>query len=177
MMKISYRPTFDQFADNYLSTYYSGGVRTLQRAAGGPAMIMVGAIAIIRIGERVESGWLRVLLIIVGIATLLYGLSYTLRPIFNVFLVWLRRKELFESKRALTTLELKGGFLHVDQSGERIKLPLSQIQSVQHRSVSTWILTFGDILIYIPRERLKSGDHDKFVAALEKKLAPPEEEE
>jgi hypothetical protein len=56
-------------------------------------------------------------------------------------------------------------------------MPLSQIQSVQHRSVSTWILTPADILIYIPRQGLKSGDHDKFVAALEKKLAPPDEEE
>jgi transcriptional antiterminator Rof (Rho-off) len=175
-VKISYHPTFDQFADNYLSTYYSGGVRTLQRAGGGPAMILLGAIAIILINDRVESAWLRVLFIIVGIATVLYGLSYTVRPVFNVFLVWLRRKQLFEGKKALTTLELKGEFLHVDQSGETIKMPLSQIQSVQHRSVSTWILTHADILIYIPREGLKTGDHDKFVAALEKKLAPPEEE-
>jgi transcriptional antiterminator Rof (Rho-off) len=176
-MKISYRPTFDQFADNYLSTYYSGGARTLQRAAGGPAMILLGAIAIILVNDRVETGWLRVLFFIVGIATALYGLSYTVRPVFNVFLVWLRRKQLFEGKKALTTLELKGEFLYIDQSGERIKMPLSQIQSVQHRSVSTWILTHADILIYIPRQGLKTGDHDKFVAALEKKLAPDKEEE
>lgn len=176
-MKISYRPTFDQFADNYLSTYYSGGVRTLQRAAGGPAMILLGAIAVILVNDRIESAWLRVLFIIVGIAAAGYGLSYTVRPIFNVFLVWLRRKQLFEGKKALTTLELKGEFLHVDQSGERIKMPLSQIQSVQHRSVSTWILTHADILIYIPRQGLKTGDHDKFIAALEKKLTPPEEED
>lgn len=176
-MKISYRPTFDQFADNYLSTYYSGGVRTLQRAAGGPAMVLLGAIAIILVGDRVEAAWLRALLTIIGLGTVLYGLSYTLRPLFNVFLVWLRRKELFESKKSLTTLELKGDYLYVDQSGERIKLPLSQIQSVQHRSVSTWILTFADILIYIPRAGLKSGEHDKFVAALEKKMSPGEEAE
>jgi hypothetical protein len=176
-VKISYRPTFDQFADNYLSTYYSGGVRTLQRAAGGPAMILLGAIAVILVNDRVQSAWLKIPFIIVGIATVLYGLSYTVRPVFNVFLVWLRRKQLFEGKKALTTLELKGEFLHIDQSGERIKLPLSQIQSVQHRSVSSWILTHADILIYIPRQGLKSGDHDKFVAELEKKLVPPEEED
>lgn len=176
-MKLSYHPTFDQFTDNYLSTYYSGGVRTLQRAAGGPAMILLGAIAIILIGERVQSGWLQVPLTLIALATVLYGLSYTLRPLFNVFLVWLRRKHLFEGKKALTTLELKGGFLHVDQSGERVKLPLSQIQSIQHRSVSTWLLTHGDILIYIPRKGLLSGDHDKFVGALEKKLVPEEGED
>lgn len=176
-MKLSYRPTFDQFADNYLSTYYSGGVRTLQRAAGGPAMILLGAIAAILIGERIQTAWLRLPLTLIALATVVYGLSYTVRPLFNVFLVWLRRKELFEGKKARTTLELKGNFLLVDQSGESIKLPLSQIQSVQHRSVSTWILTLADVLIYIPRTGLLSGDHDKFVAALEKKLAPPEEEE
>jgi hypothetical protein len=177
-MKISYRPTFDHFADNYLSTYYSGGVRTLQRAAGGPAMIMLGAIAaIILIGGRVENDWLRIPLTLIAIATVLYGLSYTVRPLFNVFLVWLRRKELFEGKKALTTLELKDEFLHVDQSGEKVKMPLSEIQSVQHRSVNTWILTHSDILIYIPREGLKTGNHDKFITALDKKLAPPEEDE
>jgi len=176
-MKISYRPTFDQFADNYLSTYYSGGVRTLQRAAGGPAMIVLGAIAIILIGDRVQSGWLQVLLTFVALATVLYGLSYTVRPLFNVFLVWLRRKQLFEGKKAITSIELKGELLAVDQSGEKVKLPLAQIQSVQHRSVSTWILTHSDILIYIPREGLLTGDHDKFIAALEKKLTPPGEED
>lgn len=174
-MKLSYRPTFDQFADNYLSTYYSGGVRTLQRAAGGPVMILLGAVAIILIGERMESAWLRVPLTLVAIATVLYGLSYTLRPLFNVFLVWLRRKELFHEKKAMTTLELKGNSLLVNQNGEKVNMPLTQIQSVQHRSVSTWILTHSDILIYIPRDGLLTGNHDKFVAALEKKLALPED--
>ncbi len=175
-MKVSYRPTFDQFADNYLSTYYSGGARTLQRAAGGPAMILLGAIAVILINDRIPNSWLRIPLALVGIATALYGLSYTIRPVFNVFLVWSRRKQLFEGKKSLTTLELKGDFLHIDQSGEKVNLPLSQIQSVQHRSVSTWILTRSDILVYLPREGLLSGDHDKFVAALEKKIAPPEKD-
>jgi transcriptional antiterminator Rof (Rho-off) len=176
-MKISYKPTFDQFADNYLSTYYSGGVRTLQRAAGGPTIIVLGALAFILIGERVADIWLRIPLNLIAIATVLYGLSYTIRPLFNVFLVWLRRNDLFESKKALTTLELKGNYLHVDQSGEKLKLPLDQIVTVQHRSVSTWILTKGDVLIYIPRQGLKTGSHDKFVAALDKALAPEEEEE
>lgn len=176
-MKISYRPTFDQFADNYLSTYYSGGVRTMQRAAGGPGMILLGAIAIILVGARLPGSWLRLPLTLVALATVLYGLSYTVRPLVNVFLVWLRRKQLFEGKKSLTTLELKDNFLHVNQSGEQVKMPLSQIQSIQHRSVSTWILTHADVLIYIPRGNLLTGDHDKFVAALEKKLAPPDEEE
>lgn len=175
-MKLSYRPTFDQFTDNYLSTYYSGGVRTLQRVAGGPAIIILGALALVLISERVLIGWLRVLLTMVALATVLYGLSYTLRPLFNVFLVWLRRGQLFEGKKALTTLELKGNFLHVDQSGEKVKLPMPQIQSIQHRSMSTWILTHSDVLIYIPHKGLLSGNHDKFMAALREKLAPEDEE-
>lgn len=139
-------------------------------------MILLGAIAIILIGERLQGAWLRVPLMLVALATVLYGLSYTLRPLFNVFLVWLRRGQLFEGKKALTTLELKGDFLHVNQSGERVRLPLGQIQSVQHRSVNTWILTQADVLIYVPRQGILSGDHDKFVAALNKKLAPEDEE-
>lgn len=176
-MKISYRPTFDQFADNYLSTYYSGGVRVLQRAAGGPLLIMLGALSMVWVSERVGFWLLRFPLLLGGIAIALYGLAFTLRPFFNLFLVWLRRKELFEGRSALTTIELKGEVLYVQQGSEDLKLPLSQIRSVQHRSTNTWILTQSDNLIYVPREGLTSGEHDKFVEALEEKLAPENPED
>jgi len=173
-MKVSYRPTFDEFADNYLSTYYSGGVRVLQRAAGGPALIIASALSMMWFSREVEFWLLQVPLLLLGLLVALYGLYLTLRPLLNLLLVWLRRKQLFESQDAITTLELKGGFLHVTQGKEQVKLPLDQIQSVQHRSTSTWILTHSDNLIYLPREGLISGKHDSFVQSLEKKLAPKE---
>jgi hypothetical protein len=176
-MKITYRPTFDQFADNYLSTYYSGGVRVLQRAAGGPFLIALGALSMVWVSQWFSSLWLRLPLYLVGIAVTLYGVAYTLRPLFNLFLVWLRRKQLFGSQQATTTIELKAGALHVDQGGEKVRVPLAQVQSVQHRSTNTWILTHSDNMIYIPRHGLLAGNHDKFVQALEAKLAPAEDEE
>ncbi len=175
-MKISYRPTFAQFSDNYLATYYSGGVKTLQRVAGGPALMLLGVLLIVLVFDRVDSWLLRAPTILVGLAITFYGLSYALGPLFNVFLVSLRKDRLFDEK-ALTVLELQAANLHVDQSGEKVKMPLSQIKSVQHRKESTWILTQGDTLIYVPREGLLSGDHDRFVLALEEKIAPKEEEQ
>ncbi|MEX1247211.1 MAG: hypothetical protein WEA61_01910 [Anaerolineales bacterium] len=175
-MRVSYRPTFDQFADNYLATYYSGGVRVLQRAAGGPLLIMLGALSMVWVNTWVNFWLLRFPLLMVGLVVALYGLSLTLRPLFNLFLVWLRRRELFEGENAFTAIELKGEFLDVSQGKENLKLPLSQIQSVQHRSTNTWILTHSDSMIYVPREGLLSGSHDEFVGALEDKLMPKEEQ-
>lgn len=176
-MKVSYRPTFDQFADNYLSTHYSGGVRLLQRTAGGPALIILGALSTVWVNARVAFWLLRIPLLLLGVLLAGYGLYLTLQPLLNLLLVWMRRRELFESQAAITTLELKGAFLHVAQGKDQVKLPLEQIQTVQHRSTSTWILTRSDNLVYLPREGLLSGSHDKFVQALEKKLAPQEDEE
>lgn len=175
-MKVSYRPTFDQFAENYLSTHYSGGVRTLQRILGGPFLMVAGSLLIIITNDRISFWLFRYPLYLIGLVVALYGLGYTLGPLFNLFLVWLRRGELFENKDSETTLELLADQLHVTQQGESIKLALSTIQSIQHRSTNTWILTYSDDLIYIPRSGLLSGDHDKFIEALEKKLAPPEED-
>lgn len=174
-MKVSYRPTFDQFADNYLSTHYSGGVRLLQRTAGGPALIVSGALAMVWVSGHIDFWLLRYPLLLLGLLVALYGLSYTLRPLFNLLLVWLRRSELFENENAITTLELKGGFLLVTQGKDQVKLPLKQILTVQHRSTSTWILTASDNLVYLPREGLVTGKHDAFIKALEEKLVPQNE--
>lgn len=171
-MKLSYQPTYDHFADNYLSTYYSGGVRVLQRAAGGPLIIIAGGLMVVWASANISFWLLRIPLQLIGLGVALYGLSYTLRPLFNLFLVWLRRHEQFESPSATTTLELQGETLTVEQNKETIRIPLADILTLQHRSTSTWILTKNDHLIYIPRTGLLSGEHDKFVQALEDKLAP-----
>ena len=171
--KVSYHPTFEQFADNYLSTYYSGGVKVLRRIAGGPAMIVTGALAVIFAFDRLGNWLLRGPVILVGFVLALYGLFFTLGPLFNIFLVWLRREELFGEK-ALTTLELTGRDLVVNQNGHEASIPIRRVQSIQHREASTWILTFSDSMIFVPRAGLLSGDHDQFVQALERNMAEAE---
>src|SRR3970282_2984020 len=99
-MKVSYRPTFDQFADNYLFTHSSGGVRVLQRTAGGPALIVIGAMAMVWASGQVSFWLLRYPSLLFGLLVALYGLSYTLRPLFNLLLVWLGAKGLFSGKAA-----------------------------------------------------------------------------
>lgn len=175
-MKLSYRPTFEQFSDNYLATYYSGGVSTLRRIAGGPALMLAGVLLIVFVFDRTGSWLLRAPAVLAGLAIFFYGLSYAVGPLFNVFLVSLRKEQLFGDQKSPTTLELQAQDLHVDENGELLKLPLTKIKSVQHRKESTWILTHGDTLIYVPRQGLLSGDHDKFIQALEEKIAPKEEQ-
>jgi hypothetical protein len=173
-MKITYKPTFEQFSDNYLATHYSAGVRTMQRLGGGPLIMLAGSLIVVFANDRVALALLRWPLILLGVAVFIYGLSYALGPLFNVFLVWLRRGQIFSAK-AVNSLELKGNDLYIEQNGESVKMPVKQIQSVQHRADSSWLLTYSDNLIFIPREGLLSGDHDKFVHALEEKIAPDEE--
>jgi hypothetical protein len=175
-MKVSYRPTYEQFADNYLSTYYSGGVKTLQRVAGGPLVMFLGTLIPVLTFDRTEFWWLRVPALLLGAYIFWRGLSYTLGPLFNVLLVWLRREQLYGADAPATTLELRGKNLHVDQNGEQVRVPVNHIQSIQHRSQSTWLLTFSDQMLYVPRYDLLSGDHDKFIAKLEELLTPKEDE-
>jgi hypothetical protein len=174
-MKVSYNPSFEHFVDNYLATYYAGGVSILKRTVGGPLIILAGALLIVFVNDRIASGWLRVPLVTVGLLVAFYGVTFTLGPLFNIFLVWLRREELY-GRNNLTTLELKGNSLEVTQGADHFKVPLKQIQSVQQRRTSTWIITHSDNLVYFPRE-LASGNYDKFVQLLEEKLAPEEEAE
>jgi hypothetical protein len=176
-MKISYQPTYQQFADNYLATYYSGGVQTLRRVAGGPLVMFLGTLVIILVFDRTASWWLRLPALLLGLYIFWRGLSYALGPLFNVFLVWLRREQLYAEGAPATTLELRGSNLHVEQNGEQVRVPVKHIQSIQHRAESTWLLTFSDQMLYIPRAGLLSGDHDRFVARLEELLAPKDEPE
>lgn len=175
-MKVSYKPTFEQFSDNYLATYYSGGVKTLQRVAGGPLVMFLGTMIVVLTFERTAFWWLRVPAVLLSAYVFWRGLSYTLGPLFNVFLVWLRRSQLY-GEGATTELELRGEKLYIEQNGEQVSIPVKHIQSIQHRAESTWLLTFSDQMLYVPREGLLSGDHDKFVAKLEEALAPKEDNE
>ncbi|MQC26280.1 MAG: hypothetical protein DWG76_02370 [Chloroflexi bacterium] len=176
-MRLSYRPTFAHFTDNYLATHFSSGVQTLRRLAGGPILIVAGSLLIIAARTWMASLWLRLLSIGLGVLLIVIGAFVFAMPLINIFLVWLRRDQLFGDEQSVTTIELLAGHLKITERGETVKLPLAQIQSVQHRAASTWILTRSDTLIYVPRQNLLSGDHDQFIAALEEKIAPPETQE
>jgi hypothetical protein len=174
-MRVSYRPSYAQFAENYLATHYSGGVGTLQRIAGGPSTILAGALLAFALAPRIASGFFRGLFILIGILLILAGLFYTFQPLINLFLVRLRREQLFGENVGATIIELSDQSLIVTEGEETLKLPIDQIKSIQHRAESTWLLTHGDYLIFVPREGLLEGDHDSFITELEKLLEPDEE--
>ncbi|UYN90201.1 MAG: hypothetical protein KIT08_02935 [Anaerolineales bacterium] len=176
-MKVSYRPTFEQFSDNYLATYYSGGVQTLRRVAGGPLVMLLGSLIIVLTFDRTEAWWLRLPAVLLGLYVFWRGLAYTVGPLFNVYLVSLRKEKLFGPDAPLTTLQIRGKKLHIEQNDEKVVVPVEHIQSIQYRGDSTWLLTFSDQMLYVPREGLESGQHDPFVAKLEELLTPEEVEE
>ncbi|KAA3648325.1 MAG: hypothetical protein DWQ07_04850 [Chloroflexi bacterium] len=174
-MRIQYRRTFSQFIDTYLSTYY--GQNALVRILGGPTLIVAGGIMLVFSG-REEYGWLlRGALILVGGIILVRGLMIMLRPLLNVFLVWLRRDEFLGEENAKTTIELHEDRVTVSDADGDIEMPLENILTVSHRTDGAWIVTNSDNIIYVPREDLLEGDHDKFVEALEIAITPDEEEE
>jgi len=175
-MRVSYRPNYSQFVENYLATHYSGGVGTLRRLAGGPLGIIAGALLIIAALSRLSTGFFRGFLVVAGSLLILAGLFYAVQPLINVFLVRLRREELFGDEIGPTTIELIDNQLHITENQEKLKLPIDQIKSIQHRAESTWIITHGDYLLFVPRSGLIEGDHDSFVSALEALLEPEEEE-
>ena len=168
-MRIAFQPSLSDLIESYLATHYSGGVQTMRRLAGGPVILLLGALTIIAVNAWVVSTFLRILLIALGFLFALYGLWLTLTPVFNMFLLWLRRDELLGDQP--TILELKDDRLMLIQGDESLELPLDQIKSIQHRGHGTWLLTAGDHLISIPREGLLEGDHDAFINALEVAMA------
>lgn len=168
-MRIAFQPSLSDLIESYLTTHYSGGVQTMRRLAGGPVILLLGALTIIAVNAWVISSFLRVVLIIVGLLFALYGLVLTLTPVLNMFLLWLRRDELLGDQP--TILELKDHHILLIQGDETLELPLKQIKSIQHRSHGTWLLTASDHLISIPRAGLLEGDHDAFVNAVEVAMA------
>lgn len=175
-MRISFRRTFAQFSENYLATHYSGGVSSLNRLAGGPLMIVIGAIFIITSRAKMAPSFFRGVIAIIAILLIIWGLIQTFLPLLNLLLVWLRRDTLFAGQQAFVELEIIGESLNVNEGEDSIELPIEKIKSIQHRTESTWILTEGDYLIAIPREGIEKGDHEKFVAALEAIRYQDEEE-
>lgn len=176
-MRIAFQRTFNQFSENYLATFYSGGVRSLSRFMGGPSLIVIGAIFIINSNRQIESSLLKIIITIVSVSLIIFGLWQTLQPLINLFLVWLRRDVLFSAENAYVELEIIGDILFVKEGQEKLELPIEKIKSIQLRSESSWILTEGDYLISIPREGIDKGDHEKFITALEELRFQDEEEE
>ena len=171
-MQIKYHRTFSQFVDNYLASYFSAGVQTFRRIAGGPIIIAVG-VSLINFGRRPSTlVFFSILLWLIGLPLALYGLAYTLRPVFNIFLVWLRREEFLGQDDAVITLmldEKKEIFTVHDSEGE-LTITFEDIQSIQHRSDSAWILTKSDHMISIPRDNLLSANQDEFIETIERIL-------
>jgi hypothetical protein len=166
-MRISFKRTFAQFSDNYLATHYSGGVKTISRLVGGPIIIVGAVLLAVTTNSRLQASFLRLPFLVLAFTTLIYGLLRTLQPLINLFLVWLRRDQLFSDEQSAISLQLKGDKLIIEENDEKIDFPIEQIKSIQHRAESTWILTEGDYLISIPRAGLSEGNHDKFFTALE----------
>ena len=162
-------PTLSDLIESYLTTHYSGGVQTMRRLAGGPVILLLGALTIIAVNAWVVAYFLRVLLILVGGLFALSALCLTLPPVINMFLLWLRRDDLLGDQP--TVLELKDDHIRLIQADETLELPLKQVKSIQHRANGTWLLTESDHLISIPRDGLLEGDHDAFVNALEVAMA------
>lgn len=162
-MKIKYQPTFSHFADNYLTSYYSAGVQTFRRVAGGPLLIWIGSSLLFSINENSFYKFS-------GFLIALYGLIYTLKPAFQIFLVWLRKDKILEQHPISLELDKEHQTIIIDDQQEKFILPLTEINSIQHRSQNTWLLTSSDQMISIPRHNLLEGDHNTFLEALEKIL-------
>ena len=92
-------------------------------------------------------------------------------PIFNIFLLWLRRDDLLGDPPSPTILDLKESHLDITQGQESLELPLKQIKSIQRRSQGAWLLTESDHLISVPRQGLLEGDYDAFMTTLEQAMA------
>lgn len=162
-MRISYQPTFSHFVDNYLATYYSAGIKTFKRSAGGPIFLIVG----VTIASLSDSSWF---LKLVGYVFSTYGFFLMVKPYLNLLLVWFRRDTFLQKDPiSLEYFPQKQHILLIDNENN-IQIPLSEINSIQHRADKTWILTKTDQLIYVPVNDLLSGNHDDFINAIEKSL-------
>ncbi len=174
-MKLTYRRTFSQFADNYLSGYYSAGAQTLRRVAYGPLLMVVGSLLVVA-GRNPQSFILwRWLLTLGGLTGLVYGLFVTLRPFLDLALVYLRRDQYLAIETGRISLTLGPEALLVDEAGGALEVPYKDIDTIKYRSDGAWIITKSDHLIAIPAADLIEGDSDAFLAQLDLILNPPEE--
>lgn len=170
-MRIEYKRSFSHFVDNYLVSYYTRVGRTLWRLSGGVIMIIFGAFMLIFASfERTET-WTKFFLNPIGVLVILYGIYDLLRPLINIGLVWLRREEFLGEDGAHITLELHTEGIRLIEGDGHVDIPFDQIDSIQRRANSAWIVAKPDNLIYVPGEDLISGDHDAFIEAVEERLA------
>ena len=175
-MQISYNRTFNQFIDTYLAVYYSGSLRLLRRVLGGPFLIFI-ALVWIRFSRNIDGNFLRGFFASLGVLILLYGIYYFLMPLINILLVWLRQDEILGEAGAEITLTLvsEEEKIMVTEPAGSFEISFDDILYIQHRSDSAWIMTQRDQIIYIPRQNLNSGDHDKFINTIEKLLDDKEQ--
>ena len=174
-MEIAYRRTFSQFVDNYLASYYSAGVQTFQRIAGGPALVFFGILAIIF--ARPVAGFWGVVLWLLALGLIGYGAAWTLRPFLSIGLVWLRRDEFLGAEGAVVRMRVNvdADTLEVEEPDGAFAVPLTDILAIQHRAESAWILTQSDHMLFVPRHGLLSGDQDAFIAEIERILDAKEQ--
>jgi len=176
-MEIAYRRRFSQFVDNYLASYYSAGVQTFQRIAGGPLLVFFGSLAIIFARQDGPGVALRVVLWLLALVLIGYGAAWMLRPFVNIGLVWLRRAEFLGPEGALVRLRLntEADRIEVQEPDGDFAVPLKDILAIQHRAESAWIVTRSDHMLFVPRRHLVSGDQDAFIAAIERILDEKEQ--
>ena len=162
-IKIKYQPTFSHFIDNYLTSYYSAGVQTFRRIAGGPLLIWIGSSILFSSSQISFYKYF-------GFIVTLYGLIYAIKPILQICLVWLRKDKFLDQNPVSLELDKEHQTIIIEDQKGKFTLPLSEINSIQHRSQNTWLLTTSDQMISIPRHNLLEGTHNTFIEAVEKIL-------
>lgn len=173
MTKLTYKRSYAQFADAYLTTYYASGVQSFRRMMGGPFLIFIGAVFYI-LSRSANSPLLRWSLLLIGLAIGLYGLLYSLRPLIDLGLVWFRRDEVLGEEGQTISVQLLEENLEATLPEGRFEISYENILLLQRRTDASWIITTTDQIIQIPRENLLEGDHDAFMEELDAILNPPE---
>ncbi len=176
-MKIKFHRTYAEFSENYLATHYSGGINSFGRLLGGPLIMVLSAVIFAGLNSRIENAFARGLLLLLTVAAVVYGFLKSIAPLFNLFLVWLRRETVFSAQQSEVEMELKGETLFIYEGQENFELALADILTIQHRTQSTWLLTKNDVLISIPRDGILAGHQDAFIEAIEAVVYKDEEEE
>ena len=167
-MKVEYKRTFAQFADNYITSYYSSGIQPIFRLLGGPILILIG-VRVFGFLSSEPNPFLVILIWIAGIFLMLFGGGLALQPFLQLFVIWIRREEHIGKDGEIVTIEFhpESGALTISESEGKLELHINDLKSIQYRADSTWLLTQSDNMIFIPRSGLTSGDHDLLIETIE----------
>jgi hypothetical protein len=176
-MEIVYKQSFAQFVDSYLATYYSSGIKTFSRTAGGPLQVFIAILLIINARNPNTWRFFQIVFWLLSAYLLLKGVLQTIQPAIDVFLVWLRKDTIIEENLPIhLKLDVEKEHIAVTNGDkDPLNFLLADIKSIQHRKTSAWILSTTDFLLYIPRTGLISGNHDAFIQAVEAVLIKNEQ--